>query len=107
MAKKAPTEPKGPKGKQLKLPADGMKRTSIAEVDKAAEAFRVARDKRMALTKIEKEKKVLLLEAAKKHGVKKYVYEAEDGEEFEVEYESEVEENVKVKKVKQDEDDED
>ncbi len=93
------------KPKQLKLEAEGMNRKGIDEVDKAAEAFRVARDKRMALTKVEKEKKTLLMAVVKKHGLTNYIYEDEDGEDEEVEYKAETAENVKVKKVKSKPDD--
>jgi hypothetical protein len=111
MAKK--TEKKGAsskkppqKAKQLKLPAEGMSRKRIPEVDDAAEAYRVARDERMAHTKVEKEKKAKLLETAKKHGIKVYVFEDEDGEELEVEYTAKTDENVTVRKVKAEADDE-
>ncbi len=86
------------KVKQLKIP--GTERKGIREVDDAAEAFRIARDKRMAMTKVEKEKKTLLMGIVKKHGLESYVYDDEDGEEEEVLYKAETAEDVKVKKVK-------
>jgi hypothetical protein len=92
------------KGKQLKLPAEGMARKSDPEVDAAAERFRSARDTRMEHTKLEKAAKANLLEVAKAKGIKVYVYESEDGEEFSVEYTEKQDEDVKVKKVKPDED---
>jgi hypothetical protein len=93
------------KPKQLGLPAEGMQRKKIAEVDKAAEAYRAARDIRMKHTKTEKERKLALIEVAKKHGVKDYVYEDEDGEEFAVEYTADQKENVKVRKLDRDDGD--
>lgn len=94
------TETDAPKKtKQLGLPAEGMARKRIPELDTAAEAFRAQRDKRMKEQKLEKEKKTELLRVAKKYDQKVYVYESEDGEEFGVEYEEETVENVKVKKI--------
>lgn len=92
------------KAKQLGLPAEGMQRKKIAEIDKAAEAFRAARDTRMSHTKKEKERKLALIEVVKKHGLKSYVYEDEDGEEFAVEYAADQKENVKVRKLEHDDD---
>lgn len=98
--KKGASPKKRTKAKQLKLPAEGMSRKAIPEVDKAAERYRDARDIRMDHTKLEKAAKQSLLEVAKKHGVKVYVFEDEDGEELEVEYIEKTDENVKVRKVK-------
>lgn len=96
-----------PKAKQLGLPGEGMQRKKIAEVDKAAEAFRDARDTRMKHTKVEKEKKAVLMEIAKKHDLKAgYVYESEDGEEFVVDYTEDQKANVKVRKLEHDDGDE-
>lgn len=101
MAKKTAKKTKAPKKqKQLKLPAEGMSRKAIPELDKAAESYREARDIRMEHTKVEKTAKVNLLNVAKKYGVKVYVYESEDGDELEVEYIEKTDEDVKVKKVK-------
>ena len=92
------TADKKPKGKkQLDIP--GTERKRIDELDTAAEAYRTARNTRQAQTKVEKAKKQELLAVARKHGVKVYVYESEDGEELEVEYTAETKENVKVKKL--------
>jgi len=100
----APTPAKATKAKQLKLPAEGMARKTNPEIDAAAERYRVARDVRMEHTKAEKQAKANLLEVAKKHGITAYVYESEDGEEFEVEYLEKQDEDVKVRKVKPDTD---
>jgi transcriptional regulator len=96
-AEKAANTNKGPK--QGTLPAEGMARKRIAEIDKAAEAYRVERNKRQAQTKVEKAKKQELIQIARKHGIKVYVYEGEDGEELEVEYTEATTENVKVTQV--------
>lgn len=94
------------KAKQLSLAGEGMQRKKIAEVDKAAEAFREARDTRMKHTKVEKEKKTVLMDVAKKHGLKNgYVYESEDGEEFVVDYTEDSKANVKVRKLERDDGD--
>ena len=85
----------------------GFERQRIAELDTAAEAYRMARNTRQAQTKVEKAKKQELMAVARKHGIKVYVYESEDGEELEIEYTAETKENVKVKKVEDLDDDED
>lgn len=72
-AKKAP--------KQGTLPADGMARKRIDELDAAAEAYRAARNKRQDHTKIEIEKAAVLLAVARKYGISVYVYEDEEGDE--------------------------
>lgn len=94
------------KAKQMPLPGEGMQRKRIAELDKAAEFYRAARNVRQEHTKKEKEAKTLLMACAKKHGVDVYVYEDEEGEEFEVEYSAEQKENIKVSKIARDEADE-
>lgn len=102
-AKKAPAPKKAAapkKAKQLKLPAEGMSRKSNPEIDDAAELYREARDARMEHTKTEKATKQSLLDVCKKHGVSVYIYESEDGEEYEIEYKEKTDENVKVKRVK-------
>jgi streptomycin 6-kinase len=72
------------------------------ELEEAAEEFRVARDKRMAATKVESEKKSLLKAVVKKHGlVESYFYDDEDGDTEEVKPIIETVEDVKVNKVKQ------
>lgn len=48
----------------------------------------------------------VLIELVKKHGLKNYVYEDEDGEEFAVEYSEAQKETVKVRKVDRREDEE-
>ena len=93
-----PAKPK--KGKQLKLPAEGMARATNPEIDALAEAYREKRDARMALTKEEKAAKQSLLDVAKKHGITVYVYESEDGDEYEVKYKAKTDEEIKVKRVK-------
>jgi hypothetical protein len=98
--------PAKPKGKK-QLEIAGTERKRIPELDEAAEAYRTARNTRQEKTKIEKAKKQELMAAARKHGVKVYVYESEDGEELELEYTAETKENVKVKKVEDLDDDED
>lgn len=97
---KKPAAPK--KAKQLKLPAEGMSRKANPEIDAAAEEFRTARDVRMEHSKAEKAAKAKLLDVAKKHGIKLYIYESEDGEELEVEYTAKTDENVTVRKAKDD-----
>jgi len=82
---------------QLKIP--GTERKRIKEIDEAAEAYRVERNKRQEQSKVEKAKKQELMKVAREHGAKLYVYEAEDGEEFAVEYTADTKENVKVTKV--------
>lgn len=91
----ADSKPKGKRQGELA----GFERERIAELDDAAEAYRVARNTRQAQTKVEKAKKQELMAVARKHGVKVYVYESEDGEELQVEYTAETKENVKVKKL--------
>lgn len=95
-----PAAAKPKKAKQLKLPAEGMHRKTDPELDAAAEDYREKRDARMELTKTEKASKQTLLDLAKKKGIKVYIYESEDGEEYEVEYKEKTDENVKVKRVK-------
>ena len=85
------------KKKQLDIP--GTERKRIAEIDDAAEAYRVERNKRQEQSKVEKAKKQELMAVARKHDAKLYVYEAENGEEFEVEYTADTKENVKVTKA--------
>ncbi len=94
---------KAPKAtkQQLKIPGTSRKEGPgrIKELDDAAEEYRSERDKRQAQSKVEKAKKQELLAVARKHGVKVYVYEDDNGEDLEVEYTAETKENVSVKKV--------
>jgi hypothetical protein len=96
----ATTEPKAKRQKrQQSIP--GTERKSIEEVDEAAEAFRIARNKRQAATKVEAERKAVLKSVLGKHGIKSYFYEDEDGDTEEVQRIEELKEDVKVNKVKQ------
>lgn len=104
--KKGKVKTKPAKGQQLKLPAEGMTRKPIKEIDDAAEAYRLERNKRQEQSKKEKAKKTELMAVARKHGVQAYVYESEDGEEFTVEYSSATKENVKVTKIADGDEDE-
>jgi hypothetical protein len=73
----------------------------IEEIDEAAEAYRVARNERQAAGKVEQEKKAVLKDLLKKHGiVDAYFYDDEEGDTEEVKPISEVKEDVKVNKVK-------
>lgn len=56
--------------RQQEIP--GTERKSIKEVDDAAEVYRTARDARMKKSKIEKEKKVDLVNVMLKHGLSVY-----------------------------------
>jgi hypothetical protein len=85
----------------------GFERKRIEELDQAAEAYRTARNSRQEKTKVEKAKKQELMAVARKHGVKVYLYESEDGEELQLEYTAETKENVKVKKIEDVDDEED
>lgn len=105
MTKKGTTKtaPKG-KGKRMKqetLPGESFARKSITAIDEAAEAYRQARDERMALTKQETDAHATLLGVMKESGIKpgeKYVYVDDEGDELEVYVDDVV--KVKVKKVK-------
>lgn len=102
----APAEAPPTKGKK-QGELDGFERPRIAELDKAAEGYRTARNERQAKTKVEKAKKQELMAVARKHGVKVYVYESDDGEELQLEYTAETKENVKVSKIEDTDEDED
>lgn len=70
------TKPKRePKPKQAHL--IGMEPPSVPEIDKAASAYCDVRDQRMEMTKVEVEKKTILLHVMQKHGFK--VYDLPDG----------------------------
>lgn len=99
----AETKPKPAKGKK-QGELSGFERKKIDEIDKAAEVYRKARNTRQAQTKVEKAKKQELMAIARKHGVKVYIYESDDGEELQLEYTAETKENVKVSKIDVDED---
>lgn len=64
---------------------------SIPEIDRAADAYRDARDERMALTETEVEKQKILMALMKKHDVTHYTYDDYD-------VDVEMGEKVKVKK---------
>ena len=89
------------KGSQLRMP--GTERPNrIDEIDEAAEVYRVARNERQAATKVELEKKVILKDLLKKHGITEpYFYDDEEGDTEEVKPIVETKEDVKVSKVKQ------
>jgi hypothetical protein len=90
-----------PKKQKRQQSIPGTERKSIDEVDEAAEAFRIARNKRQAATKVESERKAVLKAVLKKHGLKSYFYEDDEGDTEEVQRIEEVKEDVKVNKVKQ------
>jgi collagenase-like PrtC family protease len=91
------------KQQQTKMQGEAFQRPNrVKEVDEAAEAYRKARDKRQAATKVETEKKTILKETLKRHGVTgPYFYDDEDGDTEEVKPTIETKEDVKVNKVKQ------
>lgn len=100
MARKTKTEAK--KQQQTKMQGKEFDRPNrIPEVDKAAEDYRKARDKRQAAGKVELEKKAVLKDLVKKHGLSSYFYDDDDGDTEEVTRTEEVKEDVKVNKVKQ------
>lgn len=99
----APAEAKPTTGKK-QGELDGFERPRIKEIDQAAEAYRTARNMRQEKTKVEKAKKQELMAVARKHGVKVYVYESDDGEELQLEYTAETKENVKVSKLEDSDD---
>jgi hypothetical protein len=91
------------KQQQTRIP--GTERPNrVKEIDEAAEAYRKARDKRQAATKVETEKKTVLKEALRRHGINgPYFYDDEDGDTEEVKpiLPDPEEFDVKVNKVKQ------
>lgn len=89
---KQKTEKKARKTKQPSLPAPGMERTKIPDVEEAAAEYLKARNKRQEQTKVETEKMAVLVEALTKHGVKVYKFDDDEGEEQVVE----VKDKVKV-----------
>ena len=69
------TKTKKPKEKRPRQGhLEGMAPPSIEEIDKAAEAYREARDERMELTEEEVVKHQALLDAMHKHELKSYEY---------------------------------
>lgn len=93
MAKKT----KAPKKKAEQLKIDGTGRIdAIAELDKAGEAYRAARDARMELQEEETETQEFLTACLKKHGRKEYLYEGADGKTYKA---SLGEAKAKVKRV--------
>jgi len=98
---KKPANTNAKKGAQLRL-AGTERPNRIKEIDEAAEAYRIARNKRQAATKVEGEKKTVLKDLVKKFGLTdSYFYDDEDGDTEEVQPINEVVEDVKVNKVKQ------
>lgn len=77
---------------------DGMKPPSIKKIDNAAEAYVDARNTRMAHTVTEKERKIILADLMKQHGLTEYLY---DGKIVRLTNK----ENVKVNEVTSDLDD--
>ncbi len=74
----AKSKAKAKKPEQLKI--DGTGRTdAIAELDKAGESYREARDARMELQEDESSAQELLTGLLKKHGLTEYAYEGADG----------------------------
>jgi exoribonuclease R len=71
-AKARKPRPKKPKDKQGYLPE--MEPPSIAEIDRAADAYRECRDERMQLTETETELSAALLAVMHKHNLKNYTY---------------------------------
>lgn len=81
---------------QQQLDGEGFEKASIAAIDKAADLYVEARDERMQLTKIEKDRKKDLQKLMHEHGQKEYHYEDHDGIPRVVELVSK-EETVKVR----------
>jgi hypothetical protein len=94
-------ESESPKGKTGSLP--GMESPTIPELTKAAEEYAEARDTRMANGKLEKEKKVALIQLMHKHDLTSY---RDTNQDPPVEVELVTEEKVKVR-IKDDEEDDD
>lgn len=97
-AAKTNAKSKGKKPKQLGL-GEGYERKKIAEVEEAAEDYRSTRDERMNLQVTENEKQAKLDDLLAKHGIKKYVYLDDDGEELEA-YVPDKKPLAKVRRVK-------
>lgn len=87
------------KAKQLGL-GDGYERKKIVEVEEAAEAYREVRNKRMDWTVKESEAQAELDAVLEKHGIRKYIYVDDEGDEQEA-YVPETKPKAKVRKVKQ------
>jgi len=88
MAKKQSNDnaPTGKKQKQTRMEGKEFERPNrIKDLDEAAEAYRKARDKRMAATKVETEKKSALKALMKQLGLKtSYFYDDDEGDTEEV-----------------------
>lgn len=96
MAKKTSKKSKN-KPVQTKIP--GTERiNAIPEIEEAAEAYREARDQRMALGEEEAEALETLTDLLKKHDLSEYLYEGEDGVRYRAFISSEV--KAKVRKLK-------
>lgn len=97
MTKKNKASKKTAKKKQPSLPAPGMERTKIADIEDAAAEYLKARNGRQEQTKVETEKMAVLVDQLTKHGVKLYKFEDDEGEEQVVEVKDKV--KVTVRKV--------
>lgn len=88
------------KAKQPSLPAPGMERTKIPDIEDAAAEYLKARNRRQEQTKVETERMAVLVEQLTKHGVKVYKFDDDEGEEQVVEVKDKV--KVTVRKVTSD-----
>lgn len=91
MAKKTPKK----KAEQLKIEGTGRK-DAIPELDKAADAYRDARDARMEMQEDESSAQEFLTNLLKKHGLRDYPYEGKDGKQYKATLD---EPKAKVKRV--------
>jgi len=87
--------------KQDSLPAPGMERDSIPEIDEAALEYVAARDERMRRAVEEKKKYEALVGVLKRHNLEHYRFDTDDGVTMSVDKVA-VDVKVKVKKVKGD-----
>ena len=94
----APKSAKKGKAKQLGM-GEGFERKKIAELEDAAEDYRIARDTWMGLQAEMTEKQVKLDGLLTKHGIKKYVYLDDEGDELEA-YVPDTKPLAKVRRVK-------
>lgn len=87
--------------KQLQI--EGTQAQVISELDDAAEDYRMKRDERMGIQKLENEARPRVLELMLKHNLTIYKYEDTDGKQRQITLKSET--TVKVNRVKDAEDD--
>lgn len=84
--------------KQPSLPAEGMERQAIPELEEKAEDYRAVRDEWSALGKKMREMKKDMLNDLESRGLARHVYEDHEGVERVIE--ATVKKNAKVSKVK-------